>query len=96
MDNTLAFGRIFEPYNRKYRPDIYLAGGAFQPDAEVDDTIRSETTSIMLTFSHELIHYYQYINGLDKKIRTLEWQATYYGNRLLRHFDSLGYNDEEE
>ena len=88
-DHSLAFARITEPIGRDRHPAIYLACGAFPENREVDEYMRDETELILYSFSHEIIHYFQYINGYDMTSRSLEWQATYYGKRILRAFDAL-------
>ena len=95
-DHSLAYGRIIEPINRVKHPIIYLACGSFLQNDEIDEFMRDETELILYTFSHEIIHYFQYINGYDMTTKGIEWQATYYGKRLLKTFDSLydGYDDE--
>ena len=92
-DHSLAFGRITEPMDRNKKPVIHLACGAFHENDEIDEYMRDETELILYTFSHEIIHYFQYINGYDMAARGTEWQASYYGKRMLRTFDAL-YDDE--
>ena len=93
-DVELAFGVLFSPYDRRYRPEIRLACGDFAPDEPITDALCDEEDGIMLSLTHEIVHYFQYINGFDmSRSRSVEWQATYWSKRIFRYFNSL-YDEE--
>ncbi len=89
-DGSHAYGVVITDDSRRRYPKIRLACGGFDRDDPVSEIIVDELDGIMLTLTHELIHYFQYINGFDMdRSRSIEMQATYWANRILRHFDSL-------
>ena len=85
-----VFGVIHTSDDHSTNPVIWLACGDFSLKEPITDSMEDEIDSIILTFMHELIHYYQYINGFDMdRTKSLEWQATYYAKRIYRRFLSL-------
>ncbi len=94
-DNSTAYGRIILPDERIRYPWIELACGDFDINDTISPGIQNETDLIMITFTHEIVHYYQYINGFNiDQSRSVEWQASYWAKRIFHYFDSL-YDDEE-
>ena len=73
-DGDLVSGTFFEPYYRTDEPYIRVAAGDHAKNLirwGRDDAI----AATLRTIAHELTHYYQWINGVDKPIRNLELQA---------------------
>lgn len=84
-DGDLVSGTFFEPYYRTDEPYIRVAAGdhaknliRWGRDYAIAATLR--------TIAHELTHYYQWINGVDKPIRNLELQAYICSSIIIRKY----------
>ena len=84
-DGDLVFGTFFEPYYRTDEPYIRVAAGDHAKNLirwGRDDAI----AATLRTIAHELTHYYQWINGVDKPIRNLELQAYICSSIIIRKY----------
>lgn len=82
-----AYGVTWVPDDTNMCPNIRLACGLFSPDEPITIEMWIETQAIMFTFTHEIMHYFQGINGICcSSERGLEWQASYYAKKTLRRF----------
>ena len=84
-DGDLVSGTFFEPYYRTDEPYIRVAAGDHAKNLirwGRDDAI----AATLRTIAHELTHYYQWINGVDKPIRNLELHAYICSSIILRQY----------
>ena len=84
-DGDLVSGTFFEPYYRTDEPYIRVAAGDHAKNLirwGRDDAI----AATLRTIAHELTHYYQWINGVDKPIRNLELQAYICSSIIIRKY----------
>lgn len=84
-DGDLVSGTCFLPYNRFEEPYIRVATGEYSKDLAIygrDNSI----AGVLGTIAHELTHYYQWINGVDKPIRNLELQAYICSSIIIRKY----------
>ena len=84
-DGDLVSGTFFEPYYRTDEPYIRVAAGDHAKNLirwGRDDAI----AATLRTIAHELTHYYQWINGVDKLIRNLELQAYICSSIIIRKY----------
>ena len=89
-DGSPAYGIMIAPENRNRKPRIRLACGELNINCQQSKELFEETDYIMISLTHEIVHYFQYINGFDlDRSRGIEWQATYWSRRIFRYFDSL-------
>ena len=93
-DHSLAFGVIFQPYDRSYYPSVRLACDDYDPQIEADDEIIKESDLILFSFIHEIIHYYQYIQAVDMSEKGKERQATLRAKKLTNTYLNLCYGEE--
>lgn len=50
----------------------------------------------IFTLSHELGHYYQYLNRVSLTPRGIEWQATYYAHRVQEAYYDAEWDEMDE
>lgn len=82
-----AYGVILLPDSRSQYPNIRIACSKYARGEPVTDALDDETGFVMYTFTHEIMHYFQYINGqTGKSDRSLDWQASYYAKKILAAF----------
>ena len=75
-------GTFFRPADRCAEPYIRIAAGDY---LELLDEMGKDNAlaSILLTFMHEMTHYFQWLNDLDLTLTGEERQATNYSRKLL-------------
>lgn len=89
-DGDLAFGTCFLPYSYDVEPYIRIAVGDY--DELCAEWGKTEATlAVLKTISHELSHYFQWLNNEHLTSSQEERQAKYYANYILRL-----YIDENE
>lgn len=90
-DHDQVCGKFFGPYDMRQEPYICIATGDYKEllkEWGKDDAL----ASILATVLHELTHYFQWINGVQTTERGLEWQATFYKNRILSEYSNTRDN----
>ena len=85
MDGSFAYGTFFETISYKVEPYIRIAVGDYN-DRCISWGKESAMIAILLTISHELTHYFQWINDLKLTPIGKERQATMYSNYVLDEF----------
>lgn len=85
LDGSKAFGTFFRPDSFKDEPYIRIAAGDY------GDMLNkwgkdSALAVILKTISHELTHYFQWINGLELTLLGEERQATKYSRYILNEY----------
>ena len=88
-DKDLAYGVIYLPFDRSKLPSIRLACGNFQHDAPVTKDLMDTTDLILFSLTHEIVHYFQYINNIQLTPRGMERQATIYSRSIIEYYLSL-------
>lgn len=85
MDGDLAVGTFFEPFDRSSEPYIRIATGDYEAlKAEIGRD--NALASILLTISHELTHYFQWINGIELTPAGMERQASRYAHKIVDEY----------
>lgn len=82
QDGSMVYGTCFLPYNRGEEPYIRIATGYYEKQVEklgVDNAL----ASILWNISHELSHYFQWLNNMELTPVGEERQATNYANRVI-------------
>jgi len=96
MNGRFAHGKFWFRYNdRNTHPRIYIGCGDFKKDDPVTEHLMDETDLILGTLMHEIIHYFQFINGMDMDRRGIEQQATYYEKDMMQYFFEMCELDDE-
>ena len=88
IDGDLAYGTFFEPCSYEDEPYIRIAVGDFQKlcaEWGEDDAV----FSVFKTITHELTHYFQWINGLKLTPRGKERQATAYSQFVIDEYAEI-------
>ncbi|MBO5396113.1 MAG: hypothetical protein J6A97_04445 [Clostridia bacterium] len=85
-DGDMVVGTCWKPADFSAYPYIRLATGDYNElvDERGED---GAMWAILASFSHELTHYYQYINNLQLTLVGEERQAHAYVNRILEAYD---------
>lgn len=84
-DGDKVCGVFFRPYNYGEEPYIKLATGDYiqlKKEMGRDDAL----ASLIWTFSHELTHYFQYVNSAELTLKGEEIQASRYATKILRMY----------
>ncbi len=86
-DGDLVVGTCWKPLKFSCYPYIKLATGDY---AELTAERGKEQAmwSILITFVHELTHYYQYLNNLELTPKGEERQASIYVKKILTAYDN--------
>lgn len=85
IDGTLAYGTFFQPDDINEEPYIRIATGNYLIDLKKDG--RDEALALILeTISHELTHYFQWINGIKLTEVGFERQASAYAGYILDEY----------
>lgn len=87
-DGDLVCGTCFCPYDKLAEPYIRLATGDYevlQKKHGKDNAL----ASLICCMTHELVHYYQWINDSDKNDTQAERQASYYSDKLLAMYSAV-------
>lgn len=85
LDGDLAYGTFFRPDSYRVEPYIRIAVGDYPILCEKWGK-GSALTAVLLTFSHELTHYFQWINALDLTPVGQERQAKKYARYILDEY----------
>ncbi len=88
-DKDMAYGVIYLPFDRGQLPSIRLACGQYQYDSDITEEMAEETDLILFSLTHEIIHYFQYINNIQLTQRGIERQATVYARSIVRNYIKL-------
>ena len=87
MDGDTAVGTFFEPDTFNMEPYIKIATGDY---SDLLESIGRDNAiaSILNSISHELTHYFQWINGLTSKLTPIgiERQATMYSHFIVDEY----------
>lgn len=85
QDGDLVYGTFFRPYEYTVEPYIKIAVGDYL--SEKNELGRDDAlASIICLLSHELTHYFQYINNEVLTPSGEERQASYYSVKILRQY----------
>lgn len=84
-DKDKVCGTFFEPVDYSMEPYIKIASGDY---ADLERKIGKDNAlaAILLTISHELTHYFQWINNLKLTSKGRERQATYYSRYIVEEY----------
>lgn len=94
LDGDYAFGTFFEPYHYTDEPYIRVAVGDFSELCSQwgeNDAI----FAVFKTITHELTHYFQWINGLKLTPIGKERQATMYAQSIINDYAILWGEDHD-
>jgi hypothetical protein len=87
-DGDNVVGSFFEPQDYFTEPYIRIATGDYielLSEFGKDDAL----ASILYTLSHEITHYYQWINRINMPIEDREKQADYYGDLIIKLYSDF-------
>lgn len=85
LDGEYVYGTFFRPYDYSTEPYIRVAAGDYC-DNEKKWGKDSALIAILLTISHEITHYYQWINDLNLTLIGEERQASRYAGFILDEY----------
>lgn len=85
VDKDLVAGTFFGPYDKSQEPYIKIAAGEFRKERKRREH-RELAYDFCAVLAHELTHYFQWINNQSLTERGEEWQATFYGNRVVYEY----------
>ena len=85
LDGDFACGTFFEPARYSDEPYIRIAVGGFLELCQ-ERGAQNATLSVFKTISHELTHYFQWINGLELTSIGKERQATLYSDYIVAEY----------
>lgn len=89
-DGDLCWGLCLLPDDPDDSVCICVAGGFRQSLSEEERC--SFLYATLGTLTHELGHYFQYINRISLTERGIEWQATYYAHQVLDAYYEDGWD----
>lgn len=87
-DGDMVIGTFLRPFDYKVEPYARLATGDYQELVEKSGEEQA-MWAILRSFSHELTHYFQYINNLPLTLIGEERQATIYSENILYDYDDF-------
>ena len=84
-DGDYVVGSFFEPNDYFTEPYIKISTGDYE---DLLNEIGKDNTlaSFIYTLSHEITHYYQWINRVEKSVDDREIEADYYGDYILQQY----------
>ncbi len=85
MDGDMVVGTFFEPYSYSDEPYIRLATGDYRELAERRGRDNA-LAALLVTFAHELTHYFQWINGRTLDDDAREKEALRCARRVLADY----------
>ena len=94
-DGDMVVGTFWRPECLDSFPYIRLAVGDYE-ELVAERGEDGALWSILESFTHELTHYYQYINLLPLTLMGEERQAKRYARLILEEYDQWLYGNEEE
>lgn len=82
MDGELVSGTFFGPYDKFTEPYIKISAGDY---LELLNKLGEDNAlaGILGSITHELTHYFQWLNDFEQTYRSEEWQAAYYSRRII-------------
>jgi hypothetical protein len=83
MNGEYVTGTFLGPYDKFVEPYIRIAAGDYQ-ELLLKRGKDNALAGILSSITHELTHYFQWVNGFEQTYRSEEWQATYYSGCLVR------------
>ena len=84
-DGEYVSGTFWGPYSFTEGAYIKIACPELKTN-ENEKTIYKRIINILVTTAHEISHYYQWVNRLNKTDRQIEYQATFYSHRIINEF----------
>lgn len=90
VDGDMASASFFGPYDKTLEPYIRVAAGDYEDllkKMEREDAL----ASILVSISHELSHYFQWIKDIELSDDKMERQAKYYARKIV--WDYLNEQD---
>jgi len=85
MDGDLVFGTFFRPYEFNVEPYIKIAAGDYKI-WEGEEGRNDALASLLHILSHELTHYFQYVNDARLTPKGEEIQATKLANKRIAEY----------
>jgi len=85
MDGDLVSATIFLPDDKWAEPYVRISTGDYEDQARKqgqDDAL----ASILMSISHELTHYFQWINAVQLTNKGIERQASSYARFILDEY----------
>ena len=95
IDGDLAYGTFFEPTSYKDEPYIRIAVGDFCESCQKFGK-ENAILSVLEIISHELTHYFQWINELELTSIGKERQATMYARYIVSEYVEWIHNAKRE
>lgn len=84
-DGDYVVGSFFEPNDYFTEPYIKISTGDYE-DLLNEIGKDNALASFIYTLSHEITHYYQWINRVEKSVDDREIEADYYGDYILQQY----------
>lgn len=81
-DGDRVCGYFFRPYDQNDEPYIVLATGDY-PEMLKKHGKDNALATILWSLTHELTHYFQWINDVELTLKGMERQASNHANKLL-------------
>jgi hypothetical protein len=82
MDGEMVTGTFLGPYDKFVEPYIRISAGDYQ-GLLIKRGKDNALAATLYSITHELTHYFQWINDFEQTNRSEEWQATYYSRCLV-------------
>ncbi|MBQ7821275.1 MAG: hypothetical protein IJ391_03230 [Clostridia bacterium] len=82
FDGEFVVGTFFEPYSYLDEPYVRIATGDYL-ELKCEIGQYDALASILYTIAHELTHYYQWLNHIDRSTAFLERQAEQCARKVL-------------
>jgi hypothetical protein len=82
MAGEMVSATFFGPYDKYVEPYIRVAAGDYNEllkERGKDNAL----AAILRSITHELTHYFQWLNDFEQTYRSEEWQATYYSGCII-------------
>ncbi len=84
-DGDYVVGSFFEPNDYFTEPYIKISTGDYE-DLLNEIGKDNALASFIYTLSHEITHYYQWINRVEKSVDDREIEVDYYGDYILQQY----------
>ena len=85
IDGDMVCGTCFRPTDRNNEPYIRISTGDY-PELLKKRGKDNALASILYTISHELTHYFQWLNDLELTLVGEERQATNYSSKIISNY----------
>lgn len=76
---------FFGPYDKLVEPYIRVSAGDY-PDLLNKRGKDDALCAILSSVTHELTHYFQWINSFQQSVRSEEWQAKFYSGKIIDNY----------